>query len=97
MAGAWLARSQDVLSDADRAVDVSLDDCCHTLCVEIADVIEGGRSHDVTSDGVWQYAVTPLRCATCKAFLGVKAPPTFTLSLLLLLLLLLPLLLLLLL
>ena len=64
-------RPQDVLSESEQAVDMSLDDSEFTICCESADVVEK-HSYDVTADGVWSYAVGGLRCRRCNAFLGVK-------------------------
>ena len=70
-AGAWLVRPQDLLSESEQAVDMSLDDSEFTICTESADVVEK-HSYEVTADGIWCYAVGGLRCRGCDAFLGVK-------------------------
>ena len=69
--GAWLVRPQDLLSESEQAVDMSLDDSEFTICTESADVVEK-HSYEVTADGVWCYQVGGLRCRGCDAFLGVK-------------------------
>ena len=71
--GMWLVRPQDLLSEAEQAVDMSLDDSEFTICCESADVVER-HSYDVTADGVWCYAVGGLRCRGCDAFLGALCP-----------------------
>jgi len=70
--GAWLVRPQDLVPTNKRVVDVSIDDCRHSLCAEAADVVESKEGHSVTSDNLWQFRVRPVHCASCKIFLGVK-------------------------
>ena len=64
-------RPQDVLSEAKRAVHISLDDSAHTLCTEHADVREGAAYEVETPDG-WHCSLRGVHCAKCAAFLGVS-------------------------
>ena len=69
--GAWLTRPQDVLSAAERACDVTLDDSAQSLCVAQADVRTGAAYDMETADG-WQCAVRGVHCVGCGNFVGVR-------------------------
>ena len=69
--GAWLMRSQDLIKEADRAAEVSLDDSRLTLCTASADVFEA-EGCEVEASGGWRYTCLGVRCTRCKAFLGIK-------------------------
>ena len=71
LAGAWLVRPQDVLGEAERALEVSLDDSAYTIATNHADVREGEGYDLETTDG-WRCSVRGVNCAQCNSFVGVK-------------------------